>query len=153
MELIGHFYNKGYTLPREKDIRSRGGAGLFYDAMLKIGVIKAERGGRSYGEDLTRGPPDGSRDGNDGHGGQDRVRESVEVAPGESSSHLVGQGGDVYPIVEGIGGANGVYGQNVMTFDQPYMSQEWDAAMWGGWDLSLLSDADVQMEWDGMGTW
>ena len=43
VELVGLFYNKAYKLPREKDIHSRGGAALFYDAMMKIGVMKAER--------------------------------------------------------------------------------------------------------------
>ena len=114
-------------------------------------ISTPHQGGRSYGEDLTRAMPDGAPLG---------VRETVEAetgppTPREEVSHLVHAGGHAYPTLQGMEGSVGEQGSGAgqVFFEQPYMSQEWDAAMFGGWDLGLLSEADVQMEWDGVGTW
>ncbi|KAL8819913.1 MAG: hypothetical protein Q9191_007630 [Dirinaria sp. TL-2023a] len=59
LELLGKWHASGHRkLPPEARLRSRMGASLFYDAMQKIAVLKAERGGRSYSSDLTKPLPD-----------------------------------------------------------------------------------------------
>ncbi len=55
------------------------------------------------------------------------------------------------PGVEGNLSREGVMSEQVF-FEQPFVTPEWDAAMWEGWDLGLLNEADVQMEWDGLGS-
>ena len=58
LELLGKWHASGRKMPPEAKIKSRMGASLFYDAMQKIAVLKAESGGRSYTSDLTKPLPD-----------------------------------------------------------------------------------------------
>ena len=137
IEIVGQFLNSGRRLPPEAQIKSRLGATLFYDAMLKMAVLKSERGSRSWASDLSQPPPDGRQNANaeerqdtgrhDEHGVHNAV---------ESSAAAAGQGKvDLGSVPQGH-----------------FIPQEWDDAFWG-WDLAVLDAADWQLDWNGLETW
>jgi len=134
IELAGQFVNTGRRMPAEAQVKSRWGAKLFYDAMLKIAVLKAERGTRSYASDLTQGPvlehdPDRSPSG--------RVKEPDPIA---QAPNMNGGGG-------GSSGADSTYVYAAMPNQQqqPFMSQQWDENAFWGWDLSIMDTADFRL--------
>ena len=124
-------------------MESRWGAKLFYDAMLKIAVLKAERGTRSYASDLTQGPvpehdPDRSPSG--------MVKEPDPIA---QAPNVNGGGGC------GSNGADSTYMYAAMPNQQqqPFMSQQWDENAFWGWDLSTMDTDDFQIDWTGLEGW
>lgn len=123
IELVGQWTNSSRRLPPEAQIKSRQGAGLFYDAMLKLGVMKGERGGRSWGSDLEGGPPD------------DVLPLKEEVPQPPEMLDLTG---------------SHVNGGTVP--EQQFVPQEWDDAFWG-WDLTMIDSADLQLDWNGLDQW
>lgn len=133
IEIVGQFMNSGRQLPAKAQIISRLGAPLFYDAMLKIAVIKTERGSRSWASDLSQLLP---------HEGQE-TKGGEEVVAGDHD-----QGGiQNVPAAPGQGRMDPASGQHGQ-----YIAQEWDHASWG-WDLEMLDTADWQLDWNGLETW
>ena len=65
IELVGEFLKQGRRLPEDAKIESRLGASLFYDAMLKIAVIKSERGEQARANDLSLKREPENNDGDD----------------------------------------------------------------------------------------
>ena len=134
---MGQFIKSGRRLPPEAQVKSRLGATLFYDSMLKIAALKSERGGRSWSSDLCQPLSHEGQNTNteehletgrhDGHGVQNTMEFSVAAA---------GQGKvDLGPFSQG-----------------QVVPQEWDDAFWG-WDLARLDAADWQMDWNGLESW
>ena len=137
IEIVGQFMNSGRRLPPEAQVKSRLGASLFYDGMLKIAVLKSERGGRSWASDLSQPlPHEGQNTNAEEHletGGHD---EHGVQNPVEFSAAAAGQGKlDLGPVPQG-----------------QVAPQEWDDAFWG-WDLAMLDAADWQLDWNGLETW
>ncbi len=130
IELIGQFINSGRRLPPEAQIKSRQGAGLFYDAMLKIAVLKAEMGGRSWASDLTQPNP---------HNDNGLRKEEPPVKAPEMP-----QGPTIF--------SSATTALGVHDPQQHYVPQEWDNAFWG-WDLSMLDSAVLQQDWNGLEQW
>lgn len=130
IEFVGQFINSGRRLPPEAQIKSRQGAGLFYDGMLKIAVLKAEMGGRNWASDLTQPKP---YDDN-GLMKEEPPMMAPEMPQGPTSSSSAAT-------------AFGVHDPQ-----QQYVPQEWDDAFWG-WDLSMLDSAVLQQDWNGLDQW
>ena len=129
--------NSGRRLPPEAQIKSRLGATLFYDGMLKIAVLKSERGGRSYASDLSQPPL---------HEGQNKYTEK----------HLETGGHDEHGVQNTVNVSAAVVGQGTVDLEPlpqgQAVPQEWDDAFWG-WDLAMLDAADWQLDWSGLETW
>lgn len=135
IEMVGHFMNSGHRLPPEAQIKSRLGAPLFYDGMLKIAVLKSERGSKLWASDLSQPLP---------HEGQE-----TKSAEREKGGH---DERGMHNARESSAAAAG-YGQ----LDQglarvQFIPQEWDDTFWG-WDLAMLDAADWQLDWNGLETW
>lgn len=127
IEMVGQFINSGRRLPLEAQINSRQGAGLFYDGMLKIAVLKAEMGGRNWASDLTQPKP---------YDDNGLMMKAPEMPQGPTSSSS-----------SSAATAFGVHDPQ-----QQYVPQEWDDAFWG-WDLSMLDSAILQQDWNGLNQW
>ena len=121
IELVGQF--SGRRLPAEAQITSRLGACLFYDGMLKIAIMRAERGVRSYPSDLTQGPPEPERS---------KQEENTSHSQQEMS-HGAGYAAE-------------------SSADQQPIPQQWEDAFWG-WDAPMLDSVDLQLDWNGPETW
>ncbi|CAF9919818.1 MAG: hypothetical protein ALECFALPRED_001313 [Alectoria fallacina] len=136
IEIVGHFINSGRRLPAEAQIKSRLGASLFYDGMLKIAAFKIERGSKSWPSDLSQPPPyagQGSREEEEEAGGYDQ--DGMHNA-GDSATPATGQG----QMDHGLGQ------------HEQFVPWEWDDAFWG-WDLAMLDTTDWPLDWNGLETW
>ena len=139
IEMIGEFVNAGRRLPPDAQIQSRWGAKLFYDSMYKLAILKAERGGRSFASDLSKGPIVEER--SDG-ANPNRTIEEDRFAEGQT---LNGSGNDVDQTSENL------IMQSQERLDDP--PQQWDEnALWG-WDLSSMDAADFQIDWTALEGW
>jgi len=123
VELVGQFSNSGRRLPPEGQIKSRQGAGLFYDGMLKLAVLKAEKGVVSYSSDLLQHGPGDRVD-----VGEEEISKLPEISQASSSSVAAS-------------------GQ-----DQQCVPLEWDDAFWG-WDLSMMDTNNLQLDWTALDQW
>lgn len=135
IEIVGQFMNTDRRLPAEAQIKSRLGAPLFYDAMLKIAVLKTEKGSKSWSSDLSQPLPYEGQDikPSEEAGGHDQI--GIHNAA-ESSTAAVSQGeSEQGPCLQG-----------------QFLPQEWNDAFWG-WDLAMLDAADWQLDWNGVEPW
>lgn len=137
IELMGQFMNSGRRLPPEAQIKSRLGAMLFYDGMLKIAMLKSERGGRSWASDLSQLPLHGRH-------------------PGDAEEQQEMGGHDGHDVHTGVESSEAAAGQDKVgpaPFPQgDFIPQGSDDAFWG-WDLAMLDVADWQLDWNGLETW
>ena len=98
-------------------------ASLFYDAMQKIAVLKAEHGGRSYAADLTQPLPDREKD-------RDRKASMNADVDEEQGVGVAAASTKVFPGQEGLkDGETGLW-------------PGWDDSIWG-WDLGTQFDFDA----------
>ena len=123
IDLIDKWHSSGRRLPPEAAIRSRMGASLFYDAMQKMAVLKAEKGGRSYGSDLTQPLPDREKH---------RGRKAGYFVDGVEE-----EGPDPAGAAAGNTTAPGDVGIQEGPLDQTGLWPGWDESIWG-WDLNFL---------------
>ena len=123
---IGEFLKQGRRLPAEYRIESRLGASLFYDAMLKLAVLKAEKGIRAYAADLTQKVDDEKAQ-------QRRVRNNAAI----SSSPPVADS----TIAD-------------LQLEEPFVvdPQQWNADGWG-WDITMLDPMDPNFDWNALEDW
>lgn len=140
MDLVGKWHASGRRLPSEAAIRSRMGASLFYDAMQKMAVLKAEKGGRSYAADLTQPLPDRDR----GRGRRPSMTgdqdEKEQVEPAGNATMAVSS-------METLGVQEG-------PLDQTGLWPGWDESIWG-WGLTFSDtsqfEVDPTTEWQPQG--
>lgn len=136
IEIVGQFMNSGRRLPPEAQIKSRLGAPLFYDGMLKIAVLKSERGSRSWASDLSQHLP---------HEGQETKAKEQEIGGhDERGMHDAPASSAVTAGYGRMDPGSGSQGQ--------FIPHEWDDTLWG-WDLAMLDAADWQLDWNGLETW
>ena len=138
IDLLGKWHASGRQLPPEVAIKSRMGASLFYDAMQKIAVLKAEQGGRSYAADLTQPLPDPEKD-------RDR-KASMTVETDEK---------------EGVDSA-GVAAMKVSPVQTPGVQEGpddqtglwpgWDESIWG-WDLGMVDPTQFNFDSADVSAW
>lgn len=136
IEIVGQFMNSGRRLPPEAQIKSRLGAPLFYDGMLKIAIFKNERGMRSWASDLSislahegqEKKAEEQKTGGQDNRGMQNVAELTAAAAGQETM-------DSGPSQQG-----------------QFIPQEWDDAFWG-WDLAMMDAVDWQLDWNGLETW
>lgn len=137
IEIVGQFMNSSRRLPPEAQIKSRLGATLFYDGMLKIAVLKSERGSRSYASDLSQPPL---------HEGQN-TNAKDQQEPGGHNGH---------DVQDAVGSSTAAAGQGKVDpelFPQGhFIPQALEDPAWG-WDLAMLDVADWQLDWNGLETW
>ncbi|KAL9074316.1 MAG: hypothetical protein Q9161_002302 [Pseudevernia consocians] len=134
--IVGQFMNSDRRLPPEAQIRSRLGAPLFYDGMLKIARIKKERGTRSWASDLSQSLAHEGQDtkaDEHGTGGHDErgMQNAAEFTAAAAGQEKI----DLGPGPQGQG-----------------LPQEWDDAVWG-WDLAMLDAVDWPLDWNELETW
>lgn len=145
IELVGRFVHSGRRLSPEAQVKSRGGAALFYDAMFKIAVMKAEYGSRSFAADLTRGPIEANEPERTASGAIDSVKDVAPVSNISSSNDESGAfPAFMYPPIPT---------QQSQQSQQQYIPQEWDQDAFWGWDLSMMDTADFQIDWAGLEGW
>lgn len=138
MDLLGKWHASGRKLPYEAVVRYRMGASLFYDAMQKSAVLKAEKGGRSYAADLSQPLPDRERergrrpsmnvDQNEKEGVDPAGNASMEASP-----------------MENLGVQEG-------PLDQTGLWPGWDESIWG-WDLTLSDTSQLDVNSMTEGVW
>lgn len=127
IEIMGEFLRKGYIMPKEHAVESRMGAGAFYDAMLKIAVLKAAKGEVSAAEDLMRHE-------------ENKKAGATPAAEQVAQNELVGLG-EMGGQQQATGGAG---------FGEEFVPQEWDQGIWG-WDISMLDSMDLHLDWNTFG--
>jgi len=130
IELVGEFHKEGRRLPPEARIESRLGASLFYDAMLKISVMKAERGVRSAAVDLTQSVNDPLPD--------------PKMVSGVAQAH------GAQPVDAGT--VAGGHQQMLNMHGGDAQQTEWDSGLWG-WDIAMLDAVDLNFDWNSLGDW
>ena len=138
IDLLGKWHASGRQLPPEVAIKSRMGASLFYDAMQKIAVLKAEQGGRSYAADLTQPLPDREKE---------RGRKAsmyVDTDEKESVDPAGAAAMKVYPVQTS--------GVQEGPDDQTGLWPGWDDSIWG-WDLEMLDPIQFDFDSADMSIW
>ena len=131
VEMVGKWHASGRRLPPEAVIRNRMGASLFYDGMQKIAVLKAEKGGRSYGSDLTQPLPDREK--------QRWRKPSLTIeAIDHGGVDPAGTAGMTEPIPMALGMQEG-------PLDQTGLWPGWDESIWG-WDLSMANSTQFEID-------
>ena len=162
LEWIGKWHASGWRLPPEAKIRSRMGASLFYDAMQKIAVLKAEKGGRGYCSDLTKPMPNRDKDRERLPGLNNEEGEVHTNLEGPMIQQSAGQGLQQSVVAhidaEDQGWSTATAWQAMPVEQQApldhtsLLMSAWDESMWG-WDLSMLDTTDMNMDVSGMGPW
>ena len=137
IEFVSQFTNSGRRLPPEAQIKSRLGAGLFYDAMLKIAVIKGEKGEKSRGSDLMAE--------------QSSLHDYSRLQVDEQS--VLGNGHEDSSYTTGAEGLAVYARENGIPNQQYIPPQEWDEGAFWGWDLAMIESVDFQVDWNGLAGW
>ena len=133
IDLIGRWHASGRKLPPEAAIKSRMGASLFYDAVQKQAVLKAEQGGRSYTSDLTQPLPDRETQmlRKAGYNALEGGNEAENVITTEAHN-AVALNMDVPSVQEG-------------PLDQTGLLPGWDESIWGC-DFNLLDASQIDAD-------
>ena len=137
IDLLGKWHASSRQLPSEAAIKSRMGASLFYDAMQKIAVLKAEQGGRSYTADLTQPLPDR----------EDRERKASMNVGTEDKDGTDPAG--AAPMNVSTAHISGVQEGPA---DQTGLWPGWDESIWG-WDIGMLDPTQFDFESADMSAW